>query len=85
MTSIVLKAFGISLIVLAPVLCVPPCVGQTYPYRSIRFVVPLPPGWGADIVARTVGQKLNRHLSNASRTTRTTTNVSWKGEKSILS
>jgi len=31
---------------------------QDYPNKPIRFIVPLPPGGGADIVARTVGQKL---------------------------
>ena len=62
MKPIILKSFGRSLIVLAPLWCVPPCAGQTYPERPIRFVVPLPPGGGADLVARTVGQKLSEAL-----------------------
>ena len=33
-----------------------------WPARPIRFVVPLPPGGGADLVARTIGEKLNRTL-----------------------
>ena len=33
-----------------------------WPARPIRFVVPLPPGGGADLVARTIGEKLNRSL-----------------------
>jgi tripartite-type tricarboxylate transporter receptor subunit TctC len=33
-----------------------------WPSRPIRFVVPLPPGGGADLVARTIGEKLNRTL-----------------------
>jgi tripartite-type tricarboxylate transporter receptor subunit TctC len=35
---------------------------QSWPARPIRFVVPLPPGGGADLVARTIGEKLNRTL-----------------------
>ena len=35
---------------------------QNWPARPIRFVVPLPPGGGADLVARTIGEKLNRSL-----------------------
>ena len=35
---------------------------QQWPARPIRFVVPLPPGGGADLVARTIGEKLNRTL-----------------------
>lgn len=57
-----LQYLRVSLIVLAPMLCVPLSIGQTYPDRPIRFVVPLPPGGGADIVARTVGQKLGDAL-----------------------
>ena len=31
---------------------------EAYPVRPIRFIVPFPPGGGADTLARTVGQKL---------------------------
>jgi tripartite-type tricarboxylate transporter receptor subunit TctC len=31
---------------------------QTYPTRAVRFIVPAPPGGGADILARTLGQRL---------------------------
>jgi len=31
---------------------------QEYPNKSIRFIVPFPPGGSADILARTVGEKL---------------------------
>jgi tripartite-type tricarboxylate transporter receptor subunit TctC len=49
---------------LAFALCAPGAFAQTadWPARPIRFVVPLPPGGGADLVARTLGEKLNRGL-----------------------
>jgi tripartite-type tricarboxylate transporter receptor subunit TctC len=34
----------------------------SYPNRSIRWIVPLPPGGGADIVARTVAERLSKNL-----------------------
>lgn len=34
-------------------------VAQTFPTKPIRIIVPFPPGGGADIVARILGQKLN--------------------------
>jgi tripartite-type tricarboxylate transporter receptor subunit TctC len=33
-----------------------------YPNRPIRWIVPLPPGGGADIVARTIAERLSRNL-----------------------
>ena len=33
-------------------------VGQTYPAKTIRLIVPYPPGGGNDILARVFGQKL---------------------------
>jgi len=33
-----------------------------YPNRAIRWIVPLPPGGGADIVARTIAERLARSL-----------------------
>jgi tripartite-type tricarboxylate transporter receptor subunit TctC len=32
---------------------------QGYPNRAIRMVVPYPPGGGADVIARTIAQKMN--------------------------
>ncbi|MBI4189060.1 MAG: tripartite tricarboxylate transporter substrate binding protein [Betaproteobacteria bacterium] len=33
---------------------------QSYPSKPIRFIVPFVPGGGTDLVARTIGQKLNQ-------------------------
>jgi tripartite-type tricarboxylate transporter receptor subunit TctC len=33
-----------------------------YPNRPIRWIVPLPPGGGADIVARTIAERLSKNL-----------------------
>ena len=32
---------------------------QEYPAKTIRFVVPYPPGGASDITARVLGQKMN--------------------------
>ncbi|MBI4195014.1 MAG: tripartite tricarboxylate transporter substrate binding protein [Betaproteobacteria bacterium] len=36
-----------------------PGLAQSYPTKSIRFIVPFPPGGGNDTIARQVGQKLS--------------------------
>jgi tripartite-type tricarboxylate transporter receptor subunit TctC len=33
-----------------------------YPNRAIRWIVPLPPGGGADLVARTIAERLSKNL-----------------------
>ena len=37
-------------------------VAQTYPTKPIRLLVPFPPGAGADVVARTLAQKVTEVL-----------------------
>jgi tripartite-type tricarboxylate transporter receptor subunit TctC len=35
---------------------------ESYPVRPLRFIVPLPPGGGADLVARIVAERLSKNL-----------------------
>ncbi len=35
---------------------------STYPSRSLRFLVPYPPGGGTDLIARVLGRRLNESL-----------------------
>lgn len=37
-------------------------VAQTYPTKALRFIVPFPPGGGADLIARLVAQKASESL-----------------------
>ncbi|MDB5812420.1 MAG: transporter [Betaproteobacteria bacterium] len=39
-----------------------PSIAQTYPARTIRFIVPVPPGGGADAVARLLAPRLSELL-----------------------
>lgn len=36
---------------------------ENYPSRPVRFIVPLPPGGGADLVARVVAERLSKNLN----------------------
>ena len=47
--ALVLCAFGVANI----------AVAQSYPNKSIRIIVPYPPGGATDVMARLIGQKLN--------------------------
>jgi tripartite-type tricarboxylate transporter receptor subunit TctC len=49
----------VSVLLLAAILLVSfGAMGQTYPSKPIRLVVPFPPGGSLDVVARAIGQKL---------------------------
>src|SRR5206468_6189782 len=47
-----------TLLVVATLLVSFGAIGQTYPSKPIRLVVPFPPGGSLDVVARAIGQKL---------------------------
>jgi len=57
-----------SLIVRAAALAVSlaalPSIGQDFPSKPIRMIVPFPPGGGNDILARTVGQRLTEVIGH---------------------
>jgi len=59
--KISLKAAG-ALAAFALALAYGQCEAQTYPSRTIRFVVGFPPGGGTDLIARIVGEKLAERL-----------------------
>src|SRR5678815_176232 len=40
-----------------------PVVAQTYPAKSVRVIVPYPPGGGNDIIARAVVDELSRRTA----------------------
>jgi tripartite-type tricarboxylate transporter receptor subunit TctC len=39
-----------------------PAEAQKYPNRPIRLIIPVPPGSGTDLIARTLGQKMSERL-----------------------
>ena len=49
-------------IVFAALVVPSPVAAQAWPTKSIRFIVPYPPGGTSDILARTIGQKLGDAL-----------------------
>ena len=57
-----LRACGTAAVLL---LAAAPLCAQTdnYPSRPIRFIVPLPPGGGADLVARIVAERLSKNMN----------------------
>jgi len=52
-------AFRIAAVVIASLAFLQGAAAQTYPSKPIRFIVPFTPGGSNDVLARTIGQKLN--------------------------
>src|SRR5678816_2158338 len=48
--------------VLASIACAAPAMAQSYPTKSVRILVPYPPGGGTDLAARLIAQKLTESL-----------------------
>jgi len=44
---------------LAAVILMPEALAQGYPTKPVRFIVPFPPGGGADVIGRVISQKLS--------------------------
>ncbi|MGE0801958.1 MAG: Bug family tripartite tricarboxylate transporter substrate binding protein [Lautropia sp.] len=55
-----IRAFVLALSIL-PALA----TAQAWPQKQIRFIIPYPPGGGADVLARIIVQKLSENLSQA--------------------
>jgi tripartite-type tricarboxylate transporter receptor subunit TctC len=43
-------------------ICAAAATAQSYPAKALRLIVPFPPGGSADILARTIGQKMSEGL-----------------------
>ena len=52
----------LAILLLAVLAFAAPALAQTYPTRSIRFIVPFPAGGVADVTARLIGQRLGETL-----------------------
>ena len=52
----------LSVAVLASIACGSPAMAQSYPAKSVRILVPYPPGGGTDLAARLIAQKLTESL-----------------------
>ena len=61
-TEVDLNPFRIVVLVLAYVLLPQAALAQAWPAKPIRFIVSFPPGGSADIIARTLAQKLSESL-----------------------
>lgn len=54
--------FALASLFALPVLAAGPALAQVYPSKPVRFIVPWPPGGGADIMSRLVNQPLGDAL-----------------------
>lgn len=55
-----LNAASAAVAILACVAATSPALAQTWPQRSVRFIIPLPPGSGMDLSARVVAERLSQ-------------------------
>lgn len=55
-------AYSVSVSAIGMILIAQPGTAQNYPAKSIRLIVPFPPGGGTDFVARTLAQRLGDAL-----------------------
>jgi tripartite-type tricarboxylate transporter receptor subunit TctC len=55
-----LSRLAASALVLVATLASFPAMGQTWPQRSVRLIVPLPPGTGTDLAARLLAERLSQ-------------------------
>ncbi|MGE0556827.1 MAG: Bug family tripartite tricarboxylate transporter substrate binding protein [Burkholderiales bacterium] len=58
------KTAGLSLLVLVALVATPAVLAQTYPAKSIRFILPYPPGGGSDTIARPVARKMSENIGH---------------------
>lgn len=54
-----------SLAIVASSLVMAPALAQTFPDKSIRWIVPYPAGGGSDFLARTIGQSLSEDIKQS--------------------
>ncbi len=47
------------LALLVSMMAIPAVAAQNYPTKPVRFIVPFPPGGGADVIGRVISQKLS--------------------------
>ncbi len=61
MTPLRLQKPGAVVAVLAAIACTP-CLAQPWPAKSVRIIVPFPPGGGLDLYARMVAEKMQESM-----------------------